>query len=76
MMGPGMYMDPSYMNWMMFGSVIFWVALAALVIFAIVRLTPTRQRGGDALSVLDQRLAGGEIDAEEYRSRRSLILGQ
>jgi len=38
-------------------------------------VVPTRERG-DALSVLDQRLARGEIDAEDYRARRSLIVGQ
>jgi putative membrane protein len=29
--------------------------------------------GGDARSVLDERLARGEIDAEEYRRLRNLI---
>jgi putative membrane protein len=63
------------MGWMIAASALFWVALAALVVFAVVRLAPTHERG-DALSVLDQRLARGEIDAEEHRARRSLILGQ
>jgi len=63
------------MGWMIAGSVLFWVVLAAIAIFVIVRVVPTRERG-DALSVLDQRLARGEIDAEDYRARRSLIVGQ
>jgi len=76
MMFPGYpYMDQSWMGWMIVGSVLFWVALAAIAIFVIVRVVPTRERG-DALSVLDQRLARGEIDAEDYRARRSLIVGQ
>lgn len=69
-------MDPNWIGWMMAGSALCWVALAAIAVFAIVRFSPTRERGGDALSVLDQRLSRGGIDAEDYRSRRSLILGQ
>jgi putative membrane protein len=77
MMFPGsQYMDQSWMGWMIAGSALFWIALAAIVIFAIVRLSPTRDRGSDALAVLDQRFARGEMDAEDYRSRRSLILGR
>lgn len=76
MMGPGYLMDPGYMAWMMIGSAIFWIVLAAVAIFAIIRLSPSRQRGSDALTTLEQRLARGEIDADEFRSRRSLILGQ
>jgi putative membrane protein len=76
MMFPGYhYMDQSWMGWMIAGSVLFWVALAALVVIAIARFVPTHERG-DALSILDQRLARGEIDAEDYRARRSLIVGQ
>jgi putative membrane protein len=76
MMFPGYpYMDQSWMGWMIAASALFWVALAALVVIAIVRWAPRRDRG-DALSVLDQRLARGEIDAEDYQARRSLILSQ
>jgi putative membrane protein len=76
MMFPGyQYMDQGWMGWMIAASALFWVGLAAIVVFAVVRLAPTRERA-DALSVLDQRLARGEIDAEDYRARRSLILGR
>jgi len=68
------YMDPSWMGWMVGGSLLFWIAIVGLAVFAIVRLAP-RGRGGDALAILDQRLARGEIDAEEYRARRGLIVG-
>jgi uncharacterized membrane protein len=72
MMFPG-YAD-GYMAWMMMGSFVFSVALIALAVFAIVRLSPRRE-GNDAVAILKQRLARGEINAEEYQSRRSLILG-
>ena len=74
MMGPGYVMDPSYMGWMMIGSAVFWLVLAAVAIFAIVRLSPSRERGNDAITTLEQRFARGEIDSDEYTSRRSLIL--
>jgi putative membrane protein len=67
-------MDPSWLGWMVGGSLLFWIAIVGLVVFAIIRLAP-RGRGGDALAILDQRLARGEIDAEEYRARRGLIVG-
>jgi len=73
MMGPGYVMDPSYMGWLMLGSAVFWLVLAAVAIFAIVRLSPSRERGSDAITTLEQRFARGEIDADEYTSRRSLI---
>lgn len=55
----------------------FW----ALVVFGIVALfrgaggADTRRHGPerDARQILDERFARGEIDAEEYRSRQSLL---
>jgi putative membrane protein len=74
-MWPGyQHMDPSWMGWMVGGSVLFWIVVVALVVFAVARLASPRPRGDDALAVLDQRLARGEIDADEYRSRRTLLL--
>lgn len=74
-MGPGYVMDPSYLGWMMIGSAVFWLVLAAVAVFAIVRLSPNRERVNDAITTLEQRFARGEIDSDEYMSRRSLILG-
>jgi len=54
----------------------FW-ALVIWVIYAFVTAGPpqTRDRADDvdARHILDQRLARGEIDAEEYRRLRDLI---
>lgn len=76
MMGPGYVMDPSYMGWMMIGSALFWIVLAAVAVFAIVRLGGGgRERGADAVATLDQRLARGEIDVADYQARRALIQG-
>ena len=55
---------------------VFW-ALVIWVVYAFITSGPprTRQRddGADARHILDQRLARGEIDAEEYRRLRDLI---
>ncbi len=54
----------------------FWL-LVAWLIYAFVTTGPPRTRtrddGADARHILDQRLARGEIDAEEYRRLRDLI---
>ena len=54
----------------------FW-ALVIWVIYAFVTSGPPRTQdradGVDARHILDQRLARGEIDAEEYRRLRDLI---
>ncbi len=77
MMGPGFgFMDASNVGWMMLGSTIFWLGLGALAVFAIIRLgRPANQQGGPQ-AILDERLARGEIDAEEYRSRCTLLTGR
>jgi len=55
---------------------VFWL-LVVWVIYAFITSGPprtlTRDDGHDARRILDQRLARGEIDAEEYRRLRDLI---
>src|SRR5208282_3507956 len=55
---------------------VFWLVVA-WVIYAFITSGPPRTRtrddGADARQILDQRLARGEIDAEEYRRLRDLI---
>ena len=73
MMGPGFGYMADYMGWMMIGSYVFWGILAALAAFVVIRLgRPTDQRG-TAKTILDERFARGDIDAEEYRSRLALL---
>jgi len=54
----------------------FWV-LVVWVIYAFITSGPprtlNRDESPDAQQILDQRLARGEIDAEEYRRLRDLI---
>ena len=68
-MYPGLV--PDYMGWMMLGSYVFWFALIALGVFAIVRLS--RSPRSSARSILEERLARGEINDEEFRARLAVI---
>jgi putative membrane protein len=53
---------------------LFWIALMALVVFAVVRLFPARAEAGpaprerleDPGEILKRRLASGEIDVDTY----------
>jgi putative membrane protein len=55
---------------------VFW-ALVIWVIYAFITMGPPRTRNreetADPRHILDQRLARGEIDAEEYRRLRDLM---
>ena len=66
----------AFWNAMSIAILVFWL-LVAWVIYAFVTSGPPRTRarddGADARHILDQRLARGEIDAEEYRRLRDLI---
>ena len=46
-----------------------WVAVVALALWGVGRLFPS-PGGQDARSLLDSRLASGEIDADTYHSLR------
>lgn len=69
--GPGL-------GWM-FVMPIIWIALIALIIWAVVRLTHDwrPRHNGSAVheetpeEILDRRYARGEIDTEEYRQARA-----
>ena len=59
--------------------VLFWVFVIALVVWLVLTLGRSQIRGSDgstgALRILEERLARGEIDAEEFRLRRAAIAG-
>jgi len=72
---------PGWVGWLLMsvGMVAFW----ALVIMAIMALLPGVRADGtdrcraweseDALRVLDERLARGQLDVQDYRARRELL---
>jgi putative membrane protein len=64
--------------WVMGLSMLAWVLLlaitVALIVWLVNRNAPRRQPGGDsAEEVLRRRYASGEIDAEEYERRLSVL---
>lgn len=74
---------PSFL-WMGLGG-LFWLLVAGLVIWAIVRWLSTRStpdhqapiNGPSALEILEQRYARGEIDAVTFEQMRErLVAGQ
>lgn len=71
------------------GLLLLLILLIALVIWIVLVIGRERQRHGpgqswgtgpstpssDALKILDERFARGEIDADEYTERRDLLKG-
>ncbi|GAB4349268.1 MAG: hypothetical protein Kow006_10770 [Gammaproteobacteria bacterium] len=60
-----------------FGMLIFWIAVIALVVWIIRWLAGSDEtagdEGGQALAILKQRYARGEIEREEYEEKRRLL---
>ena len=84
----GDHMDWGDGGWWMVGLMFFFgLALVAVVVWAIIAstrsnpqsqvtapiATPPEPRGPSAREILDQRFAGGEIDAAEYAERKQLL---
>ena len=79
-------MPMDYMNWgpgmmvvMSFVSLLVIVGIVAGVVFlvrALGRHDAPRGAGPDAVQILEERFARGEIDKQEYESRRSLLSGR
>ena len=74
--------DPTMWGWgmtMMFMMPLLCIGVAALIVWLVVRLM-RQEPGGHgssgqqtAVRILEERLARGEIDLEEFRSRRAAI---
>ena len=63
-----------------FGGVVmmlFWIFVIALVAWLVLTLSRSQGHGndgqGNAMRILEERLARGEIDAEDFRGRRAAI---
>ena len=65
--------------WYGFGGlfmVLFWVFVIAAIVWLVLTLARPRITSGvesSAKRILEERLARGEIDAEEFRVRRAAI---
>lgn len=63
---------------MMFGMVLFWVLIAAVIMWLARGASSgssTASRRETPLEVLDRRFAAGEISADEYKERRAVLIG-
>lgn len=65
-----------------FGGILmlaFWVFVIAGIVWLVLTLSRSQAPVGDgrstALRILEERLARGEIDADEFKTRRALIDG-
>lgn len=53
--------------------VLFWGGLLALAWVAVRSLAPRSPRGAGARAILEERLARGEIEPEEFERRAALL---
>lgn len=58
---------------------LFWVLVVGATVWLVVRLSRADgagrpSAGSPALRILEERLARGEIDPEEFRARRAVIV--
>jgi putative membrane protein len=65
-------------GWFFMG--LFWLVLLGVIIWAVVRLLPSRHQvtGGPSVAdtpeeILDRRFARGEIDLETYQAQRAAL---
>ncbi len=56
---------------------IFWIFVIAGLVWLVLTVTQAQSRPGSegdaALRILEERLARGEIDVEEFKSRRTAL---
>lgn len=62
---------------MIVAMIAFWALVIGLVVWVVRQFRPGPGQGqrSTALSILEERLARGEIDEEELRRRKQTLLG-
>ena len=63
--------------YVLFGLLLYAVVivLAVWLVLWAIRIAPRRIRPDNALGILNERFARGEIDQQEYETRRKALLG-
>jgi putative membrane protein len=59
--------------WFLLLQLVFWGAVIAFLIWVVLRFTRSRN-SDNALSILNERFARGEIDQQEYDTRKTALL--
>jgi putative membrane protein len=70
------YGGAGWAGWLFMGlsMIVFWGALILLLLWAVRSFNrPVEPRSSAALSILQERLAKGEITPEEFAQRKQLI---
>ncbi|GAA4553296.1 SHOCT domain-containing protein [Amycolatopsis samaneae] len=60
---------------MLIAMFLLWGGLVATGVILLRRFARPPDRRGDALKILDERFARGEIDKDEYEQRRAILRG-
>lgn len=69
-------------GWGVVWMILSWALIVAIVVFVIRAFsqpstgTGTSSRDRDALQILDERFARGEISEDEYRERKRVLQGR
>lgn len=60
-------------GWGFIAMALFWVAVMALVVWAVRGGGSSERRTADPREILRERFAGGEISEQEYRDRKGVL---
>ncbi len=65
-----------YGGWGALWMLLFWVGVIVLIVWAVRRSgSSTPQRSPRAMEILEERYARGEIDHDEFQTRRAELEG-
>ena len=72
------YMDGSWFGFGAFLMLLFWVVVIGGIVWLVLALSRQQHghagaHGSSAHRILEERLARGEIDTDEFRTRRAAI---
>ena len=54
-------------------SLLFWALIIGTIVWAV---SASSRRGSDAMSILEERYARGEITRQEFEERRDVLKGR
>ena len=67
---------PLFGHWYAIFALVFYAVLIVLAVWLVlwaIRIAPRRIRPDNALSILNERFARGEIDQQEYDARKAAL---
>jgi putative membrane protein len=68
---------PFFSHWYVVFGLVFYGVLIVLAVWLVlwaIRIAPQRIRPDNALGILNERFARGEIDQQEYETRKAALL--